>query len=256
MKMRLTLVLRQWAKGAACLTLVAAALAFVGPASPRGTPLTTPEQVAQAIFPKLNQHWNSSFQAGGISGFRPPKYYWWYNRAGASGWIRVPKNCDSYGKADGRMWAGRDKAYKPNSFYCPTNEQIYLDHTFMTTLGFRVTRQWGRGDDGRVGLVIAHEFGHHVQRLLGWSSRRSTNYARYELQADCYAGAFFAWGERVGLMERGDTNQATVLLGYLGDSDGTPWWEPSAHGGHSDRQEWFTYGYETEQPRECDRIWR
>ena len=103
--------------------------------------------------------------------------------------------------------------------------------------------------------MIAHEFSHHVQRLLGWSNYRKGNYARYELQADCYAGAFLAWGERKGFIERGDVNQATVILGYLGDSDATPWSEPEAHGGSSDRQEWFTFGYETERPRECDRIW-
>jgi Putative neutral zinc metallopeptidase len=246
--------MKKWV--AASLVVVAGMLVMIGSAGSRPLPLSTPDQVASATFPKLHEFWKASFEAGGLSGFRSPKFYWWYNKAGASGWVPVAKNCDAYGVADGRMWRGKDKAYSPNSFYCATNQQIYLDHSFLTTLGFRVTRKWGRGDDGRVALVIAHEFAHHVQKLLGWNGRRTNNYARYELHADCYAGVFFAWGERNGLMERGDTNQATVLLGYLGDPDGTPWSEPQAHGGHNDRQEWFTYGYETEQPQDCDKIWR
>jgi predicted metalloprotease len=57
-------------------------------------------------------------------------------------------------------------------------------------------------------------------------------------------------------MERGDTLSALTALGYLGDADGTPWSEQSAHGGHSDRQEWFEYGYDSQKPADCDAVFQ
>jgi uncharacterized protein len=208
------------------------------------------------MYPKLLQMWNQSFARGGLQ-FRPPKISYWYNKAGNRRWVPIARACDSYQtRGDGRMWGAQHRQYKPNSFYCPPNETIYLDWKFLQTIGFRNTRTWGSGDDARPALVIAHEYAHHVQKVLRWPNdkRRRRQFANHELHADCYAGVFFAWGERNGLMERGDVLNANTMLGYLGDADGTPWNFEGAHGSATDRLEWFTYGYESEAPRQCDRV--
>jgi Putative neutral zinc metallopeptidase len=218
--------------------------------------LYNPQQVADATFPALNAFWRASFAAGGLTWAVPPHYYW-YNKPGLR-WFRAPLACDTFGRRDGWMWGGRSARYRPNSYFCPSNDSFYLDWNFLQVLGFRRTRQWGPGRDARVALVIAHEFGHHVQHLLRTpeQKRAQGQYANYELEADCFAGVFFHRGEDINLMERGDTLSAAVFLGYLGDPDRTPWYEPDAHGSHSDRQEWFNYGYSRYSPSDCARVFR
>lgn len=242
----------------AVLVASTALIPGAGAKTNRDADLYNPQQVADATFPSTNAFWRRLFANNRLA-YRAARYYWWYNKPGNRRWIPIARRCDNYQtKGDGRMWGGRSREYRPNSFYCPLNEQIYLDWTFFQTIGFRTTRKWGRGDDARVALVIAHEYAHHVQRVLRYPERkrRAGQYARFELHADCFAGAWFDYGERTGLIERADTLNANTLLGYLGDADRTPWNEPSAHGGHSDRQEWFLYGYETANPRNCDRVFR
>ena len=92
--------------------------------------------------------------------------------------------------------------------------------------------------------------------MLPVAIRNRKRYAPYELHADCLAGIWFGWADRRGLMERGDVLNAGVFLGYLGDPDGTPWSEPGSHGTRSQRQEWFTYGYEEEKPVSCESVFR
>jgi hypothetical protein len=220
------------------------------------THLRNADEVARAMFPALNSFWQSWVNRWNIA-YVPPPYYHWYNRPGLS-WFSVPPGCDTYGARDGRMWGGYSPAYSPNSFYCPTNENFYLDWTFLQKIGWGNTRQFGPGYDARVALVMAHEFGHHVQHLLVGPERKRAQgeYANYELEADCFAGVFFAHGEDIGLMERGDTLNALIILGYLGDADRTPWNSPTRHGGHSDRQEWFNVGYQAANPYNCGKVFQ
>lgn len=235
---------------AAVLATLVAAVAANGASaeSERLAELETPGEVAGAVFPSLNTYWSEVFAASGLT-YRAPRGFWWYNRASNRRWVPIARECDFFQtKGDGRMWGGQRREYKPNSFYCPVNEQVYLDWKFLNQLV--------SVDDARVALVLAHEFAHHIQHQLGWPNemRAMGHFAGFELHADCYAGAWFGYAEERGLLERGDLLNAGVMLGYLGDPDGTPWNEPGAHGGRSERQEWFLYGYEQQDPSSCDAV--
>jgi hypothetical protein len=220
--------------------------AGAGPTNHReASEIKDPRELARYMFPSLHQYWMQAWAAYGgneIQPFRSPRSYYFYNVPGVTGWISVPKTCDPYGKADGRMWYGPSRAYTPNSFYCQPNESLYLDYLFLRTIMQR--------DDGRGILIIAHEFGHHIQALQGWpvvQRIRMRRFAHFELHADCYAGAWFSFASNPGsniVLERNDLAHAERILGVYGPPDGTPWYEPSSHSSHSNRQEWFLNGFD------------
>lgn len=201
-----------------------------------------PSVLARAMFQSLHRYWAHVWAADRSTGFRSPRRYYFYNVPGGRGFITVPKECDSYGNADGSMLYGYSKAYEPNSYYCSVNESIYLDYSFLASLM--------RRDDGRAIVIIAHEFGHHVQKLQAWPWRervQNRKFAQFELQADCYAGAWFAWAGINGgeiVLERNDLAHAERSLGLYGAPDGSPWYEPGSHSTHSNRQEWFLAGHD------------
>ena len=110
-------------------------------------------------------------------------------------------------------------------FYCPADEDIYIDPTFFRTLA----RRFQAGGDFAQAYVIAHEVGHHVQQELGilgkfnaMRSRLSQREAnamsvRVELQADCFAGIWAADARNKGLLEEGDLEEAVNAAMQIGD---------------------------------------
>lgn len=156
-------------------------------------------------------------------------------------------------------------------FYCPADEGIYLDTTFFTEV---LERQLGgQGGDFVEPYVLAHEYGHHIQNLLGTMGRVRTqrgaqsDAVRLELQADCYAGMWARAAEGVGdvdgvaIFEDLDNQDITEALdsakavgddriqqrsGGRVDSDG---W---THGSSQQRMDWFTAGYESGRLDTCD----
>ena len=155
-------------------------------------------------------------------------------------------------------------------FYCPPDQRVYLDLSFFDEMAtrFRAPGQFPQA------YVIAHEIGHHVQTLLGTSSKvqqmrqsmskRDGNAlsVRTELQADCYAGiwAYYANRERGGTatITDKDIEQALAAAAAIGDdrlqrqSQGRVVPDSFTHGSSEQRMRWFKVGLESGDMRRCD----
>ncbi len=160
-------------------------------------------------------------------------------------------------------------------FYCPEDEKIYLDLSFFDELK---TRFGGSNGDFAQSYVVAHEFGHHIQKLLGTEakvtaaqesnpSQQNALSVDLELQADCYAGV---WGystkqEQPGVpaadritLNASDVNDALSAAAAVGDdhlqkmATGTVSPEKWTHGSSAAREQWFTKGFTTGQVAACN----
>jgi uncharacterized protein len=150
-------------------------------------------------------------------------------------------------------------------FYCPGDEQVYLDLSFYGDM----QRQLGASGDFAWAYVIGHEVGHHVQQELGTSDevrrlqgedREQANAlsVRLELQADCYAGVWANTVYAQGDLERGDVGEAVAASEAVGDDrlqrSATGSVDPDSftHGSSEQRRRWFEQGYESGDPGACD----
>jgi predicted metalloprotease len=151
-------------------------------------------------------------------------------------------------------------------FYCPPDEKVYLDLAFFNDLR---TRFHAPGNFPEA-YVIAHEIGHHVQKLTGTSdkmeslrgraSKAEFNRAsvRLELQADCYAGV---WANHAGNRARisdSDIEQGLAAASAIGDdrlqrqSQGYIVPESFTHGSSAQRVRWFKRGIDAGDVKQCD----
>jgi hypothetical protein len=152
-------------------------------------------------------------------------------------------------------------------FYCPGDQQVYLDMSFFRDLA----QSLGAPGDFAQAYVIAHEIGHHVQTLMGTSQRvaearqrasetqANALSVRMELQADCYAGV---WGHHANLeanfLESGDVEEGLGAAAAIGDdrlqrrSQGEVVPESFTHGTSEQRVRWFRRGLEAGTPEACD----
>jgi predicted metalloprotease len=149
-------------------------------------------------------------------------------------------------------------------FYCPTDQSIYLDTSFFDELANR----YGAAGDFAQYYVIAHEFGHHIQNLLGTSDRVQSEMrrsspaegnalsVRLELQADCYAGVWA--GLNRDRMEPGDLQEGLTAAHAIGDdtlqkeAQGRVVPDSFTHGTSAERMAWLKRGIETADPNQCD----
>lgn len=146
-------------------------------------------------------------------------------------------------------------------FYCPADKTVYLDPTFFVELDQKLG---GSAAEFSQAYVIAHEVGHHVQNLLGFSEiveqkRGSVPKAEYnewsvrlELQADYLAGVWAHYGQqKFNFIEPGDVEAAITSANAIGDdrlqkrSSGFTSPEKYTHGTSAQRVKWFKRGLET-----------
>jgi predicted metalloprotease len=152
-------------------------------------------------------------------------------------------------------------------FYCPVDEKVYLDLSFFDEM----QRRFHSPGDFAQAYVIAHEVGHHVQKLLGKSDqvdalrRRSSEKesnalsVRLELQADFYAGVWAHYMQRdKRILDPGDIEEAMNAAKAIGDdalqrqSQGYVRPETFTHGSSEQRVRWFTKGYQSGDIKQGD----
>lgn len=150
-------------------------------------------------------------------------------------------------------------------FYCPADGKVYLDLGFFDELH----RRFGAPGDFAQAYVIAHEVGHHVQNLMGTSSRvqeamqsdrRNANQysVQLELQADCYAGIWGRAAASRNILEEGDIEEGLSAAAAVGDdklqemSGRAVNPESFSHGSSEQRMEWFQRGFRSGNIRDCD----
>lgn len=151
-------------------------------------------------------------------------------------------------------------------FYCPGDEKVYIDLAFYEQL----RREFQAPGDFAQAYVVAHEVGHHVQKLLGISDRVEAMQGRVsevqanqlsvrlELQADYFAGVFARHVQNQGLLEAGDIEEALRAATAVGDDQiqrrtaGYVVPDSFTHGTSEQRLRWFKKGYETGDMRAGD----
>ncbi len=158
---------------------------------------------------------------------------------------------------------GAESATGP--FYCPADEKVYIDLGFYDEL----SQRFGAPGQFAQAYVLAHEIGHHVQKITGIESRvrqmqhgnRRTDNAlsvKMELQADCLAGVWAHSTQQRNLLEQGDVQSALGAASAVGDDRlqkmSTRHVAPDSftHGSSAQRMQWFQNGFESGSIAACN----
>jgi predicted metalloprotease len=151
-------------------------------------------------------------------------------------------------------------------FYCPADKLVYFDLDFLVALEKQLI---GKSTDLAQQYIVAHEYGHHLQNVLGTSdqvrraqqqqpSLKNQYSVALELQADCYAGVWVGDIAARGLLDSADeigealaaaegVGDDRIQEATLGRTDPESW----THGSARQRQDWFMRGFDTRDPRRC-----
>jgi predicted metalloprotease len=150
-------------------------------------------------------------------------------------------------------------------FYCPRDERVYIDLAFYDELKNR----FGAPGDFAQAYVIAHELGHHVQKLLGTDAkvRRAQQEnpdqanalsVALELQADCYAGVWGHHMQQEQVLDPGDVDEGLNAASAVGDdriqreTTGHVNADTFTHGSAQQRSSWFRRGFDSGDPKQCN----
>jgi predicted metalloprotease len=206
---------------------------------------------AVAVINSLDAYWSDAFAQSGLT-YRPPR----------TNFFRGSVRTNGCGGATSDV----------GPFYCPADQEVYIDLTFYSELESRFGAE---GGPFARAYVLAHEYGHHVQNLLGTSGRVRGNQTgptsgsvRLELQADCYAGV---WGHNatqipgpsgrplITEITQADVDAALDTAARIGDDyiqshlgGGRVDESQFSHGSSAQREKWFTTGFTTGDPARCD----
>jgi predicted metalloprotease len=184
---------------------------------------------------------------------------------------------DGYQQAETNFFSGGVQTGCGNAssatgpFYCPADSEVYIDLGFFQELQQKFGAQGGPFVEG---YVLAHEYGHHVQHLLGTSDQvgqatgPTSGSVRLELQADCYAGAWAnhatttptaSGNPLITGVTQEDVAAALDAAARIGDDfiqrelgGGTVDTTQFTHGSSEQRQKWYSTGYQTGDPAQCD----
>lgn len=213
-------------------------------AAPKGAPADEMGQFVAKVLGSTEAVWGKIFQQSNNQ-YRPPTLVLYDGQV--------------------RSACGRGQSAS-GPFYCNGDEKLYIDLAFFRDLQERFRAP---GDFAQA-YVIAHEVGHHVQKLTGTLQKldaarggpsatgSSGTSVRMELQADCYAGV---WGHHAGTMNQlgsGDIAEALNAATAIGDdrlqqqAQGRIVPESFTHGSSEQRVRWFKRGMESGHPRDCD----
>ncbi len=202
-----------------------------------------PDCARKAVALSLEQYWTTILPEQGSTDFVPAQINTF---AGA-----VQTGC---GQASSQV----------GPFYCPPDQQIYLDTTFFDDV--LEQQLGGEGGDFVEPYVLGHEYGHHIQNLMGTMSQVRTQQGpdsdavRLELQADCYAGMWTreAYESDLVTLDQADIDEAIDAAKTVGDDriqqksgqDVDP--EGWTHGSSEQRRAWFMTGYDEGTLESCD----
>ncbi len=204
-----------------------------------------PDCARKAVALSLEQYWSTTLPDQGSTDF-------------------VPASINTFAGATSTGCGQATSQVGP--FYCPADQQIYLDTTFFADV--LEGQLGGQGGDFVEAYVLGHEYGHHIQNLLGTMSQVKTQQGansdavRLELQADCYAGMWTkdaSDGDGIlADLDQGDIQEALDSAKTVGDDriqqksgqgvDPEGW----THGSSEQRMRWFTTGYEQGTLEACD----
>jgi predicted metalloprotease len=220
----------------------------LAPPATEGEPLTPGEDeeadYLAVMLADTERHWETVFEGQGYR-YRPPTLVYFSDA--------VSSACGMAGSAVG-------------PFYCPADENIYMDLAFLDDLRSR----FGAPGVFAQAYVLAHEVGHHVQTLLGISERvtgmrqraseeeSNALSVRMELQADCFAGVWGASQAAHDYLDPGDVEEGLRAAAAIGDdrlqrqTSGRVVPESFTHGSSEQRLTWFRRGFESGDSEACD----